>query len=152
MALRRPGGLSVRGRFRTVGLDETLGAMRSPKLEQTLERALLKSGAVVQTEITTNQIIRSSLGPVDPHRVTSRSGELRRSLSGRRGIDDSRARRRRRAFIDVGSDLVYAAVHELGSIARNIPARPFITPGFEESERTIEAIFLNEWRSAVFEA
>ncbi len=152
MALRRPRGLSTRARFRTIGLDDTLAAMRSPELERILERALLKSAAAVQTNVTTRQIIRSSLGPVDPRRVTSRSGELRRSLSSDRGIDVAHTRRKRRAFIDVGSDLIYAAVHELGSPARNIPARPFLEPGFEDSARKIEAIFLDEWRSSVFRA
>lgn len=145
-------GLSARGRFRSEGLDETLAAMKSPELARTLEGALLKSAAIVQTEITTNQIIRSSLGPVDPVRVTSRSGELRRSISGNRGIDRSGARRLRKAFVDVGSDLIYAAVHEFGSPKRNIPRRKFIEPGFEASGRAIETIFLEQWRASVFSA
>lgn len=149
---RRPKGLKTRGVFRTEGLEETLGAMEAPELTHTLARALAKSAAVIQTEITTKQIIRSSRGPVHPKRITSRSGELRRSISGGRGVDLSRARKRRGASIDVGSDLVYAAVHEFGSPKLNIPIRKFIEPGFEKSRKKVETIFLQEWKRSVFSA
>lgn len=75
--------------------------------------------------------------------LTSRTGRLRRSihhtparweiLNGANQVSST-----------VGTNVVYAATHELGDKSRNIPSRPFLAPAykdnFEKFKRRIEQI------------
>ena len=81
--------------------------------------SLLEIGFEIQTNAAQSQIIRSSLGPVSPTRVTSRTGSLRRSI----GVDWAKDRRKGDPAmpsgvsplrVRVGSVLNYAGVHEVG--------------------------------------
>ena len=113
--------------------------------------ALKKSALRVQALATTKHIIRGgrfrgtsgALGDadVDPHRITSRSGRLRGSIA----VDHAQTPR----SVDIGSEVVYAAVHELGSPKRGIRARPFLQPALEEASSDFEGIFIKEWKRAV---
>lgn len=116
--------------------------------------------------VGTGKGIRSA--PPDPHRLTSRSGRLRASLAGRgyrQGIDASGLPH----FIEVGSDVIYAAVHEFGgTVSQNVgdstrssafgrptkpyrvrgfhrtlryPARPFLGPALRDASLQFERIF-----------
>jgi phage gpG-like protein len=102
--------------------------------------------------------------------VRSRTGELRRSISGPRGYDASELPR----AIEVGSDLVYAPVHEFGATIKAkrkpylvfqlpggewrsakmvyIPERPFIAPAFDRASAEFEQILLDDWRREVYSA
>ncbi len=80
--------------------------------------------------------------PVDPKRITSRSGRLRASIAGqgfRRGIDD----RKLPNEISVGSDVVYAPVHEFGN--RFTRARPFLGPALEAIVPQMDDILAKHW-------
>lgn len=119
-----------------------LGTVQAPGLERPTRRFLLSAGFLLLTNAAREQIIgggRVRVGrgltstPPHPSRLTSRSGELRRSLSADRGADTSGLPR----WIDVGSDLAYAPTHELG--LRGYPVRAFlrpagdaVSPGFAE--------------------
>jgi phage gpG-like protein len=50
--------------------------------------------------------------------------------------------------IEVGTDLIYGAVHELGKHKRipNYPARPFLKPGLEKAAKKFDDIFMREWK------
>jgi phage gpG-like protein len=90
-----------------------LGSMRAPRVNTVMRAFLLSAAYAVQTDAARNQIIGGggkSHAPPHPTRLTSRSGELRRSISANRGKDTSGLPR----YIDVGSDLGYARLHEYG--------------------------------------
>lgn len=137
-------------RFLTLGGDA--------ELAKPIGRALVACGYAVLRDAASNQIIRGGrfrgapgprggrgrLEDAAPHptRVTSRSGELRRSLSVGRGVDRSGLPRK----LSVGSDLVYSAVHELGLRVRGrkYPRRAFLAPALEATSRDFQTIFTRE--------
>ena len=63
----------------------TLEQLEAPELNDTLTRFLTKAAFKVQRNVTEKQIIRGGKGPAAGKRITSRSGELRRSIGGSRG-------------------------------------------------------------------
>jgi len=135
-------------------LRRQLAKLQAPQIHSATREFLLKAGFLVLREAAENQIIRGGRfrGPAGPRggkgklrntpphpsRLTSRSGELRRSLSQSRGL--SRAGLPR--YVDVGSDLVYARVHELG--LRNYPKRAFLVPAVEKVAPQFEALLAAE--------
>jgi len=121
-------------------LARALRNLKEPRIRRVFTRALIRSALDVQTEAASNQIIRSSKGPVDAVRVTSRTGTLRRSIAvNRQDLPFA---------ITIGSDLIYAPVHEFGSRKRNIPARPFLGPALDAVAPRFERHFLTELRKA----
>jgi phage gpG-like protein len=139
-----------------------LGSMRAPKVAKVTSSFLLQAAELVLTDAAQNQIIRggrfrAAPGPrggkgklrnTKPHpsKLTSRSGELRRSLSVNRGRDRSGLPR----YVDVGSDLVYARVHELG--LGSYPKRAFLAPAVAAVSPRFEGLLLGELEKAVTEA
>ena len=112
---------------------------KNPKF---VTRALLKAALLVQELAATEKIKRS--GPkdvVDPIRVTSRTGTLRRSIA----IDKAGTPH----FITIGSNLIYAGVHELGSKDGNTRARPYLKPALDDVSKKMAAIFAKEWEREV---
>ena len=122
-------------------LRAQLQKLQAPKLHRPMREFLLKAAHAVLVNAAETQILRGGRvrGPAGPRggkgklrdtkphpsKLTSRSGELRRSLSVNRGSDRSGLPR----YIDVGSDLVYARVHELG--LGRFPRRAFLVPAAE---------------------
>lgn len=102
-------------------------------------RALRKAALLVQDDATRNQIQRGGSGPPNPPPgpLISRTGTLRRSIR----VDDAGVPR----FIDIGSDLVYAGVHELGGNLRNVQPRPFLRPAAEKIAPQLQRLFEDEW-------
>ena len=103
------------------GLEHALASLQDPGIAVPIARALRRSAFRVQELAAQKFIIRSGPpGVVDPIRVTSRTGTLRRSIRANLGELPRAA--------EVGTDLLYGAVHELGSRRRRIRQRPFLTP------------------------
>ena len=70
------------------------------------------------------------MATAETKRLTSRTGTLRRSIGvNRRGLP---------FYIDVGSDVEYARIHELGG--GNIRARPYLSPALEAIAPQMRAI------------
>lgn len=119
--------------------------------KRVLSRALTEIAMKIAKNAAEEQIIRGgrfSRGgklydtPVDPVRITSRTGRLRASIAAqgfRRGIDDSRLPRE----ISVGSDVVYAPVHEFGNTTTR--ARPFLAPALEAIIPEMDEILAKHW-------
>ena len=163
---------------------EVLRSMGQPGLNHALTKALIACAILVSNEITERQIIRGGRvnvgGPrggkhlvnTKPHatKLTSRSGAggLRESLGTSYGIDKSHVPR----FIDVGTDIVYGAIHEYGGTIRvtprmrnalhyegihlrksthtiTIPPRPFLKPGFEAVEPRFPDVFVKYWKQEI---
>lgn len=136
------------------GLKRALAALRQPALREVFRRALLRSAFKVQ-EISTRQKIRAggvvgtgksrmNLPPL-PDRLTSRTGTLRRSIA----VDRSAL-----PFeVSIGSDLVYAAVHETGGLVHRrsgtarYPARPFLGPALEDASAYFDDYLERELRA-----
>lgn len=135
-------------------LDSALSKLRAPGIHAPVRRFLLGAAYMVLANAADSQIIRGGefRGPKGPRggkgkliaskphpsRLTSRTGELRRSLSVDRGTDRSGLPR----YIDVGSDLAYAPVHELG--LRGYPRRAFLEPAVVAVSGQFEALALRE--------
>lgn len=131
------------------------GSLRAPQLAKPVSVFLTKAAYLVLTDAAQNQILRGGRmrtgkrltnTPPHPSKLTSRTGELRRSLSANRGADRSGLPR----YIDVGSDLVYARVHELGE--GRFPKRAFLEPAVEAVSPQFEGLLLHELEKAVTEA
>ena len=124
-------------------LQRALSKMRKPELDKPVSRFLLSAAFAVLKDATENQIIRGgSFGgqqsPPHPSRVTSRTGELRRSLGVSRGLDRSGLP----GYIEFGSDLVYAQIHELG--LGRYPKRAFLVPALERVSVRFEEMLARE--------
>jgi len=134
-------------------------ASRPEQVRQPVQRFLVAAGLRVLRNAAEQQIIRGGRfrspgprggrgklhdAPPHPTRLTSRSGELRRSLSQNRGMDKTRFPR----AITVGSDLIYSAVHEYGLNVgrRRYPRRAFLAPALEAESRTFEPLLIDELR------
>jgi hypothetical protein len=106
-------------------------------------RGLIKSALLVQKDSTLNQIIRGgrfgkplTSAAVNPKRITSRTGNLRASIAINRTELP-------RYAVTVGSNLVYAPVHEFGN--RTTRARPYLQPALDATEDQFPDIFMREW-------
>jgi phage gpG-like protein len=126
-------------------------------------RALDKCAELTQEIAATKKIIRGGKGPPHPHKLTSRTGTLRRSIAV--------SRRHLPWAIDIGTDLVYGAVHEEGgtvnvgsysraigsstrsggasmalvrSHTRTYPKRAYLVPALEEAANHFDDIFARE--------
>lgn len=135
-------------------VERMLDRLSPRKNPRPITRALVRAADRVQELATTEFIIRGSrfFGPsgprggrgrlvdaqVDPKRLTSRRGGS--GLVGSIAVDRSLTPR----AIDVGSDLIYAAVHELGS--RTTRKRPFLAPALEKASAAFERFFAEEWQ------
>ena len=119
-------------------LKDLFAQLRDPALGKAISRVMVDAAFRIQINATQKQIkrggrfrvggkLRSS--PPHPTMVTSRTGELRRSIASERGVDKSKLPRE----ISVGSDLVYAGVHEYGLYVRGVkyPKRAFLAPAAE---------------------
>jgi len=137
----------------------TLSTLKQPKLATVTRNFLLMAGYAVLKDAAENQIIRGGRfrgpagqrggkgalrdTPPHPSRLTSRSGELRRSLGLSRGTGRAGLPR----FIDVGSDLVYAPIHELG--LGRYPVRAFLAPALLKVSSRFEAMLFGELAKAI---
>jgi len=117
----------------------------NPKI---VSSALIDMANRVARDAATNQIIRSGQkGVVDPKRITSRTGNLRGSLSPRYAVNRSGLPR----YIEVGSYVEYSRIHEQGGWAGQtgarfiMPKRPFLAPALEEVSTKFEEIFIKHW-------
>lgn len=124
-------------------LRRALDSMQEPRIQNVFRRALIKAALRTQELAATEFIIRGGARGAPPHPklVTSRTGELRRSIRVNRGPLPS--------AIEIGSDLVYAPVHEFGSRARNIRPRPYLQPALEKASRDFERLFAVEWQREI---
>lgn len=175
-------GLAIKASFKpSPSLRRTLAAMQAPGLTRVQRRALLKCAFLALENITSEQIIRGGRvrgprgpkggkgklvsAPAHPSKLTSRHGDLRRSLGKKFGIDRSGLPR----YLDIGTDLVYGAAHEFGAKIKVspkmraalhykgihlraktkriiLPPRPFIKPGLEAVEPKFPNVFVREWK------
>lgn len=131
--------MAIAFRLNVTGADQTRRYFQ--RIGRTIPRraipdALVEIGLRVQRQAATKEIAGGGLqfvgarpAPALKDRLTSRTGSLRRSIRvNRSGLP---------RHVDVGSDLVYARVHELGGRAGrggsvNLPPRPYLTPALEK--------------------
>jgi hypothetical protein len=146
-------------------LRDVLTTLRAPKQGVFVSKFLLKAGYAVLADAAKNQIIRGGRfrGPAGPRggkgklrdtkphptRLTSRTGELRRSLGANGDFNRAVNHTGLPKWLDVGSDLVYARVHELGT---NGHPRPFLAPAVAAVSPRFEGMLLAEMDKAVTEA
>lgn len=103
-------------------LRRKLKALSPRENRRVLREALLRVAFETQTNAARKQILPGGKGPPHPTRLTSRTGSLRRSIAvSRRGLPRE---------IEVGTHLIYGAVHELGT--NRYPKRPFLRPAADE--------------------
>ena len=108
-----------------------------------VRNALVRSALEVQKNAVDLQIAAGGRGKgkalsVLPHKLTSRTGTLRRSI----GLDKSDLP----FAIEVGTALVYGGVHEHGS--RTHPKRPFMAPALAAISPRFGQIVVAEWTKA----
>ena len=116
-------------------LHERLDRIMPSKNSAWVARALVKAALRVQEISAKEKILRGGKGPPVPGILTSRTGTLRRSIRVNRSPLPW--------AVEVGTDLVYGAVHETGG--KFHPPRPFLGPGLEDASRDFDRIFAKEW-------
>ena len=110
--------------------------LRSGRGLDAVEKALDSMAFQVQANAAMKQIIRGGKGPPHPTRLTSRTGTLRRSIRVNRFSPLAR---------DVGTDLVYGAVHELHPTR----PRPFLSPALEAEAPKFDDILRRELQRVI---
>ena len=132
------------------GLTTALGAFQSPRINKIFRESLLEGALEIQRVAAQEKIMRGgvkgrgknkTISPPLPDKLTSRSGDLRRSIK----VDRSELP----FAIEIGTELVYGRAHELGYPPRNLPARPFLGPAVEDVAPKFETFFFNAVMRAV---
>ena len=131
---------------------ERLAKLKPATNRRILVRSLTESAMAVARNAADVQIKRGgrvavgstmTSSPPLRDRLTSRSGRLRGSLAGanyRGGLRTGGLPR----YIEVGTRVVYAAVHEFGR--GPFPVRAFLGPALEAVAKTFRQIFDRNWR------
>lgn len=130
-------------------LEKRLKELSPAQNRDIVEPALLESMLLSLRIAAREKIHPGGKGPPRAGKLTSRTGSLRRSLGfgkDANALDAVDQRGLRRNFVEGGSDLVYARVHEEGIGVH--PPRPFLAPGLEDATRQFESIFVKHWRTA----
>ncbi len=138
----------------------------SPSRNKVTENALSEMALLVLRIASQSKIKRGGKGSPVKGKLTSRTGTLRRSLTPIEGVDKSGLSL---GFIEVGSKLVYANVHETGGTFQKgghvrmskkgkrvgvkphsvtYPPRPFLKPALADAVSQFERIFVKHWKRA----
>jgi len=96
--------------------------------------ALLESMQLTLRDAARDKIFPGGDGPPRPDMLTSRTGTLRRSLTGNFAIDINE----RLLYVEGGTHLVYGAVHEK-------TRRAFLKPALRDTQGEFERIFRKWW-------
>ena len=137
--------MAVKFKVSVVGskqLRRKLERMDPGRNKAILRNSLIESALLVQRDAAKNQILtggggkRSGMTRPHPRHLTSRTGTLRRSIKVDRGPLPF--------AIDVGTDLVYGAYHELRAKRR----RPFLQPALDRVAPKFGDIFIKNWKRA----
>lgn len=111
-----------------VGLESLLRKLDSLKQDEVIEKSLNQAALRLTGWIKKNRLT----GP-RPTYLGVRSNRLRSSITA------GKTRKVGNEFINtVGTNVEYASVHEFGSPARNIRARPFLKPALESRTNQLE--------------
>lgn len=102
--------------------------IQAPAVGDVHKRALGRGGERVRSTAKTVYLSGKAL--------QSRTGRLMRSIR----IDRGGLPR----YVEVGSNLIYAAPHEFGWPGHNLPARPFMRPAGERELKGIADIYAEE--------
>ena len=129
------------------GVPELQAALRqmNPSLNtKIMKRGMIASALEIQKDAAKYQIAAGGRGsgkalPPLRHSLTSRTGTLRRSIRVDRGPLPF--------AIEVGTDLIYGAVHEFGNATHRI--RAFMAPALEKISKRFVDIFTREWAKEV---
>lgn len=120
-------------------LRQALARMDPQRNPSWVGKALVRCAFLVQEIATRDKIRRGGSAPPVPGILTSRTGRLRASIAVDRRLVPS--------AIEIGTDVVYGAVHELGG--RFHPRRPFLQPALEDARLRFGDLFADEWERAV---
>jgi len=107
-----------------------------------LRKSLIESALEIQRDAAKNQILaggggkKSGMTKPHPRYLTSRTGTLRRSIKVDRGPLPF--------AIEVGTDLVYGAVHEFGR--GRMRQRPFMQPALDRVAPKFGDIVVKHWK------
>ncbi len=112
--------------------NKKLDRMNPGKNTRKLKRAPLIKGALLVQKIAAEEKIHpGGTSPPLPHALTSRSGDLRRSIRVNQNPLPG--------AIEIGTRLDYGEIHEKG--LGRFPKRPFLVPALKDATRRIEKFF-----------
>lgn len=109
----------------------------NPKLNKRITTPALLEAMQLTLRIAAREMILPGAPrgtPARPDILTSRSGTLRRSLGTNFAVNVNESQQ----FVEGGSHLVYAAVHEK-------TRRAFLKPALKQASPRFEAIFVKHW-------
>lgn len=115
----------------------------NPKINSRIvSKSLVECAMMIARNAVSDQIIRSAdAGVVNKKRLTNRTTTLIGSMgTATKALNKSGLPR----YIDVGSNVEYAAIHEYGG--ENMPKRPYLAPALDDVSGKFEDVFLKHWR------
>ena len=124
-------------RAKLIGLPELERELRkmNPAQQRSITTpALLESMQTTLRDAARNRILPGGSGPPRPDILTSRTGTLRRSLTGNFAVDLNE----RLQWVEGGTHLIYGAVHENSR-------RAFLKPALAATQGQYEDIFRKWW-------
>jgi len=128
----------------TKELKRKLEKMNPGVNKKIVRDSLIESALLLQRDAAKNQILaggggkKGGMTKPHPRYLTSRTGSLRRSIKVDRGPLPF--------AIEVGTDLVYGAVHEFGR--RGMPQRAFMQPALDRVAPKFGDIVIKLWKRA----
>jgi phage gpG-like protein len=160
-------------------LAALLRQLERPQVNRAYSAALTEMAMLTARIAATDKIIRGGRtgkgraktdAPAHPSKLTSRTGRLRASLAGS-GYREGLATAGLPRYIEVGTDVAYAPVHEFGgTVSQSVPAhtrssafgrptqpyrvraftrratypaRPFLGPALEDASKRFETILVH---------
>lgn len=118
-------------------LERRLRKMNPKQNRRIVSRALLESMQLTLRISARDKIFPGGTGAPRPDILTSRTGTLRRSLTGNFAINQNEQLQ----WIEGGTHLVYGAVHEATK-------RAFLKPALADARTSFDDIFVRWWRRA----
>lgn len=127
----------IAAEFRATAVKQIAGDAGVKRVRQGFGKGVRKCLSIIERHHKRYEFHRVSSGPPDPYKLTRRSQNL---VNNYLIYPKSAAEIERQLWGAYGSDWPYAAVHEYGSVARGIPARPGVQYTLDAKQNEIDKI------------
>ena len=108
------------------------------KLDASVKDETLRDGLSRARAYITKWIVENRMRGPRPDILGVVTGRLSNSVMG--SITSPISKQGNTYIAPIGTNVIYARVHEYGYLKRNIPARPYLRPGIESRGNQLQAV------------